>query len=51
MAGRAHGADLRICATVAVEGRTRLVPLAPGTVSTVAAARVASGRPGGSEGR
>lgn len=36
MAGRVHGADLRICATVAVEGRARLVPLATGTVSTAA---------------
>lgn len=35
MACRAHGADLRVCATVAVEGRSRLVPLAPGTVPGV----------------
>jgi hypothetical protein len=34
MAGRANGADPRIYATVAVEGRARLVPLPPEPVST-----------------
>jgi hypothetical protein len=33
MAGRVHGADLRVYATVAVEGRSGLVPLLPETVS------------------
>jgi hypothetical protein len=37
MTGPAHGADLRIYATVAVEGGTRLVPLPPGMVSTAVA--------------
>jgi hypothetical protein len=36
MAGRVHGADLRVYATVVVEGRARLVPLPPGTGSTAA---------------
>ncbi|MBV9026825.1 MAG: hypothetical protein JO362_24195 [Streptomycetaceae bacterium] len=35
MAGRQHAADLRIYATVAVEGRARLVPLPLGTVSAI----------------
>jgi len=30
MAGRVRGADLRICVTVAVSGRSRVIPLAPG---------------------
>lgn len=43
MAGRAHGADLRICAVVAVEGRSRLVPLPPGADSTAAESTSAVG--------
>lgn len=30
MAGRARAADLHVCATVMVEGRSRLVPVDPG---------------------
>jgi hypothetical protein len=36
MAGRQQGADQRIRAVVAVEGRSRLVPLPPGANSTAA---------------